>query len=498
MRASSQVARVSGARAFHASGTRAAAINFQSVVAKVSGDADKSRLMNLQKIHEGAKGELMGVKGSAEAIDWAAWSSSISDSAVVDEIKKAYESVSLPKDSETELVSHPAWDNAEFEKLSASLELENEASSAEIKKLGGYMKYLDNLPPVSEMTVEDVLGNNADLDYKIQRQMNELELHNVDTPERSVAYTAPDPDVRKRPDPIFPDSELVDHVNAPARALAADVLADPAMAAAVGKLFPDGEEAAAFGLAVEGLLCQAPLVDGAAEHPVLDFAASPAGLAAVFDAKFPDVTEEAQADVSAVFSGLIEEAVLGAAKAAAAAKESAVSAAASDILASAPKLAGSTAVFGGADAAKWAPLAAKLLNVQSGADELLAGTELAGDFAAFVGKPTATGARSLAAAYSVANDDVEQVGAMVELLEAHVIQNTLYTDTKLKASLGAVFGSEAEQAAAYKKWWPQADTDTANAVAVVSPFDNVAASAASDAAFVKVKTIVTKTLIAIE
>ena len=255
-------------------------------------------------------------------------------------------------------------------------------------------------------------------------------------------------------------------------------------------------DAEKFGLAVEGLLCQAPLADPTAEAAVLDFSA--VALSPMFDAQFPDVTEEAQAEVCAAFDGLITEATAGAAMAAAAAKEEAVASAAADVLASAPKLGGTTAAFGGAAAATWLPLAAKLLNVQSGADELLEGTELAADFAAFVAKPTAAGARSLAAAYSVEVSDVDSVGKMVELLEAHVIQSTLYSNAKLKKELAAVFSGEAEMAAAFAKWWPELDTPTANAVAIVAPFDCVAAGAESDAAFVKVKTIVTRTLIAIE
>ena len=46
-------------------------------------------------------------------------------------------------------------------------------------------------------------------------------------------------------------------------------------------------DAEAFGLAVEGLLCQAPLADPDAESPTLDF--SGVALGPMFDAQFPDV-----------------------------------------------------------------------------------------------------------------------------------------------------------------------------------------------------------------
>lgn len=487
----------SAARLFHSGRPACAGINFSSVISKVENDTDKSRLINLQKVHENAKAALLGVAEKPETIDWSAWSSSISDAKTVAEIKAAYDGMALPSADDTELVEHPAWDVAEFEKLSASLELQNVETAAELTKLGSYMKYLENLPPVNEMTVDDVLGNNADLDYKIQRQMNELELFNVDTPERSVTYAQEDDDPRKRLDPEFPDSELMEHINAPARALATDILADTAMSAEIAKL---GVDAPAFGEAIEGLLCQSPLVDNTAAEPVLDFSDRPAMLPAMFAAKFADVTEEAQAGVTGVFSTLINEHVSGAAKAAAAAKEAAVASAAAVVIASGPTLAGNVAAFAGADAAKWAPLAAKLLNVQSGLDELLAAApeEVSGAMNSFVAKPTAESARSLAAAYSLTVSDVELVGRMVELLEAHVIQSTLYTDAALQAALAGVFSSDAEQAAAYAKWWPMPDSDTSTATTLVAPFDNVAECAASDAAFVKTKTIVTKAMMAIQ
>ena len=61
---------------------------------------------------------------------------------------------------------------------------------------------------------------------------------------RSVSYE-PELDPRKKIDPIFPSSDVVELINAPARALAADILADKAFSAAVSKVF-SGEEADKF------------------------------------------------------------------------------------------------------------------------------------------------------------------------------------------------------------------------------------------------------------
>jgi hypothetical protein len=291
---------------------------------------------------------------------------------------------------------------------------------------------------------------------------------------------------------------VVEEINAPARALAADIMAAEGMSSAVGKVF-SGDSAEAFAQAVEGLLCQAPLKDPTDPQPELDFTACPAVLTEVFDAKFPDVSEEARAPIIAAFAVEIEEFTSGAAKAAAEAKQAAVASAA----AVCEGMSGTTAVFASADSAKWAGHAADLLNVQSGLDGLVAaaGEEsgtISTQFSSFAKKPTAKGARDLAVAYSQACDDVASVGAMVQLLEAHVIQSELYTDSSLKKQLADVFTSEAAQAKAYAQWWPATGDAVKDAVTIVAPFDNVSASAGSDAAFVLTKTIVTKHMTAIK
>jgi hypothetical protein len=167
---------VRGARGFHCTPAASASISFNSVISKVTNDADKARLVSLQKVHDTAKGAMMGVKDSAETIDFAEWSAKIGDTATVSEIKAAFEAVTLPSASETTMVDHPAWDQAEFAKLSASLALQNEETSADLKKLKAYSAYLKSMPAVSEMTVEDVLGKNSALDYQVQRQMDEIEV----------------------------------------------------------------------------------------------------------------------------------------------------------------------------------------------------------------------------------------------------------------------------------------------------------------------------------
>ncbi len=165
-----------GARGFHCTPAASAAISFNSVISKVSNEADKARLINLQKVHDGAKGALHGVKDTAESIDFAEWSAKIGDAATVAEIKAAYEAVTLPSASDTTMVDHPAWDQNEFAKLSASLGLQNEETAADLSKLKAYQQYLKDMPAVSEMTVEDVLGKNSALDYQVQRQMDEMEV----------------------------------------------------------------------------------------------------------------------------------------------------------------------------------------------------------------------------------------------------------------------------------------------------------------------------------
>ena len=173
---------VRGVRGFHSTPAAGANINFSATISKVSNDADRVRLINLQKVHDGAKGALLGVADSAEAIDFAEWGTKITDGGMVSEIEAAYKAVSLPKASDTTMVDHPAWDQAEFAKLSASLALQNEETSADLKKLNAYQKYLSSMPAVSEMTVEDVLGKNSALDYAVQRQMDEIEVRTRDAP----------------------------------------------------------------------------------------------------------------------------------------------------------------------------------------------------------------------------------------------------------------------------------------------------------------------------
>ena len=306
---------------------------------------------------------------------------------------------------------------------------------------------------------------------------------------RSVSYE-PELDPRKKIDPIFPSSDVVELINAPARALAADILADKAFSAAVSKVF-SGEEADKFAEAVEGVLCQAPLADPNAPEPELDFSGCPDVLVQVFEEKFPEADGAA---IVAAFSAQIDEVANGAAAAAAAEMEAKVASAAA-VCADMP---GTTAVFAGDDAAKWQATAASLLSVSSGAEDLVAGhPEIGAALAKFTAKPTAKGAKDLAIAYSNVCDDVEAVGTMVELLEGLVIQATLYSDDALKKELASVFPSKAAQAKAYAKWWPASDNAGANAMAVVAPFDHVDGSAASDAAFVETKAIVTKYMIAI-
>ena len=167
---------VRGTRGLHSTAPAGAGISFANVVSKVTNETDKLRLQNLQKVHDDAKVALGDVSGEPEAIDFASWSANIGDQAVVAEIKAALDAVSLPDAGDTTMVEHPAWDQAEFQKLAASLNLQNEETAADLKKLQAYSKYLGNLPPVSEMTVEDVLGKNSDLDYSVQRQMDEIEV----------------------------------------------------------------------------------------------------------------------------------------------------------------------------------------------------------------------------------------------------------------------------------------------------------------------------------
>ena len=172
---------VRGTRGLHSTAPAGAGISFANVVSKVTNETDKLRLQNLQKVHDDAKVALGDVSGEAEAIDFASWSANIGDQAVVAEITAALDAVSLPDAGDTTMVEHPAWDQAEFQKLAASLNLQNEETAADLKKLQAYSKYLGNLPPVSEMTVEDVLGKNSDLDYSVQRQMDEIEVRAFST-----------------------------------------------------------------------------------------------------------------------------------------------------------------------------------------------------------------------------------------------------------------------------------------------------------------------------
>lgn len=307
------------------------------------------------------------------------------------------------------------------------------------------------------------------------------------TPERQSSYE-PELDPRKKVDPIFPDSDVVELINAPARELAADINA--ALADEVAKAF-SGEDVEKFQQAVEGTLCQAPLVDPMSPDPELDFSGTPAVLEQVFAEKFPDVDGTA---ICAAFAAEIDEVANGAAAAAAAEKADLVASAA----AVCAGMKGTTAVFAGADSAKWMAEASKLTCVAAGADELVAAyPEIAGAFSKFTAKPTAKGAKDLAIAYSLACDDVEAVGSMVELLESLVIQSSLYSDAGLKAELAAVFPSEAAQAKAYAKWWPATGDAGTDAVAICAQFDVVDESALADAAFVKTKTIVTKHMMAI-
>ena len=70
---------VRGVRGFHSTPAAGANINFSATISKVSNDADKVRLINLQKVHDGAKGALLGVADSAEAIDFKEWGAKITD-----------------------------------------------------------------------------------------------------------------------------------------------------------------------------------------------------------------------------------------------------------------------------------------------------------------------------------------------------------------------------------------------------------------------------------
>ena len=231
-------------------------------------------------------------------------------------------------------------------------------------------------------------------------------------------------------------------------------------------------------------------------EPELDFSGCGDTLATVFDLKFSDVSEEARASVIAAFEAIVSASTAGAAVEEAAAKAAATDAAASDILASAPKAA-NAAVFAEANSAEWHKFTAKLLNVQSGAADLLAAAgdseaEISAMLDAFTSSPSADGARKLAAAYSLACSDVESTEGMVTLIEAHVIQGALFTDSALKAKMAAVFASEAEQKAAYAAWWPEASPS-----AMIAPFDNVSAAASSDTAFAKTQSIVSQHMLSI-
>jgi hypothetical protein len=166
---------IRGGRGIRTSAAAPAAINFSSVVGKITNDADRARLLNLQKVHDTAKGSLLGVADSEAEINWAEWSEKVSDAAIVGEIKGAYAALSLPDASDTAMVDHPAWDAAEFAKLSASLGLQNVQTMADLEQLKAYSAYLKGMKPVNEMTVDDVLGKNAKLDYQVQRQMDVVE-----------------------------------------------------------------------------------------------------------------------------------------------------------------------------------------------------------------------------------------------------------------------------------------------------------------------------------
>ena len=134
------------------------------------------RLLGLQKGHESAKGELNKVAASSEAIDWAYFNGAIGQDDVVAEIKSAFDSVKLPDAKDTTLVEHPAWDADEFDKLALALQGENAEIASKSAKLTAYLGYMDNLPAVTEMTVDDVLSKDATLDEKIHRELNSLEV----------------------------------------------------------------------------------------------------------------------------------------------------------------------------------------------------------------------------------------------------------------------------------------------------------------------------------
>jgi len=470
-----------------------AAINFSGLVGKVDNDADKMRLLGLQKTHETSKSAL-NVKGSVETIDWAKWGADIKDQSVVAEIQAAFESVSLPDTSDTTTVEHPAWDADEFDRLAAAMDLENEEIASKSSKLTAYLQYMDDLPPVTEMTVEDVLSKDASLDDKIQRELNELELHNVVIPgERAVSHT-PETDPRKKLDPLFPNTNIIEAINAPARALASEILGSTDMVQAIAQ---SGVDADAFGEAVEGLLCQAPLLDDSAVAPELDFSSSSNVLREVIGAQFSDLSEEATDSLVAVFDEHVAANASGDAEALQEAQAEAVASVSSSILSGAPSGATTTAVFLEANSGEWYGVASSLLNVEKGLDGILAA---AGDESAAIGSMvesfdgSADGARNIAAAYSLACSDSAQTEAMVNLLEAHVIQGALFNDAGLKEQLASVFSSEEEQKAAYAAWWPA----NGGAVAISSPFDNVSEAAAADPKFGLTKATVQKHMLSIE
>jgi len=209
------------------------------------------------------------------------------------------------------------------------------------------------------------------------------------------------------------------------------------------------------------------------------------------------LSEEATDSLVAVFDEHVAANASGDAEALQEAQAEAVASVSSSILSGAPSGATTTAVFLEANSGEWYGVASSLLNVEKGLDGILAA---AGDESAAIGSMvesfdgSADGARNIAAAYSLACSDSAQTEAMVNLLEAHVIQGALFNDAGLKEQLASVFSSEEEQKAAYAAWWPA----NGGAVAISSPFDNVSEAAAADPKFGLTKATVQKHMLSIE
>ncbi|KCV70830.1 hypothetical protein H696_03187 [Fonticula alba] len=146
-------------------------MDIMSVVQKLGGRmtaVQRAELLELSKQFTETKRELEDLSKEPKPINWAAFSSSISEKGLVDSYKAAYEGLVVPK---TDVAAAIAAINAQEASALKLVKAQVQESEAQIAKLQAQLAALDNEVPLEKQTIGQILRDNPEVNAEVELRM---------------------------------------------------------------------------------------------------------------------------------------------------------------------------------------------------------------------------------------------------------------------------------------------------------------------------------------